>query len=114
MKVLNKNQIIILVIALMLVSAGYLNYTSIQNENTIATSIGENGIDYAGIGDAKLVSSNGIIESNEEVALVPNNEILEDLAISEENKNEIETVVTNSNTTSEDIKEYFSSSRLID
>lgn len=112
MKVLNKNQIIILVIALMLVSAGYLNYTSIQNENTIATSIGENGIDYAGIGDAKLVSSNGIIESNEEVALVPNNEILEDLAISEENKNEIETVVTNSNTTSEDIKEYFSSSHL--
>ena len=111
MKVLKRNQIIILVIALMLVSAGYLNYTATQNENTIPTSIGENSIDYAGIGDAKLVSSNGIIESNEEVYLVPNNDIEENTIISEENKNEIESTVTNSQV-SEDVKEYFSSSRL--
>lgn len=110
MKVLKRNQIIILVIALMLVSAGYLNFTANQNNETIPTSIGENSIDYAGIGDAKLVSSNGIVETNEQVALVPNNEVQEN-TITEENQNEIETTTTNSQA-SNDAKEYFSSSRL--
>ena len=34
MKVLKRNQLIILVIALMLVTAGYLNFTSMYNEET--------------------------------------------------------------------------------
>ena len=55
--ILKKNQIIILAIALMLVSAGYLNYTATSNENTVETSI-EDKLDYAGIGDAKLVNAN--------------------------------------------------------
>ena len=60
MKMLKRNQIIVLVIALMLVSAGYLNYTANTESNTVATSSQEE-IQYAGIGDAKLVSSNGIV-----------------------------------------------------
>ena len=64
MKILKKNQIIILVIALMLVSAGYLNYSANLNEVQKTASIG----------DAKLVSSNGIVETNtQETALVENN-----------------------------------------
>ena len=40
--VIKKNQLAILVIALMLVTAGYLNYTSINNENYIETSANVN------------------------------------------------------------------------
>lgn len=109
MKVLKRNQIIILVVALMLVSAGYLNYVSNQNNNMIPTSITENSIDYAGIGDAKLVSSNAV-EENKQEDLVPNNELEENI-ITEEMQNEINTITTTSQIT-EEIKEYFSSSRL--
>ena len=107
MKVLKRNQIIVLVIALMLVSAGYLNYTAnTQTNTTIPTSV-EEGIEYAGIGDAKLVSSNGIVNTNTQEAMVENNSIaIEENAIveniAEETKN------TNATTTDE----YFSSSKL--
>ncbi len=110
MKIIKRNQIIILVIALMLVSAGYLNYTANQND-TIATSVGENGIDYAGIGDAKLVSSNAVEEENKQEGLVPNNEIQEN-TIAEQNQNEIDTATTTNSQVSKETKEYFSSSRL--
>ena len=113
MKVIKRNQIIILVIALMLVSAGYLNYSTNQNKNTIATSVEQEGIDYAGIGDAKLVSSNAVEEENEQEGLVPNDETQENTII-EENKNETETATTTttSSQVSAETKEYFSSSRL--
>lgn len=112
MKVIKRNQIIILVIALMLVSAGYLNYTTNQNKNTIATSVEEESIDYAGIGDAKLVSGNAVEEENTQEGLVPNDEIQEN-SIIEENQNEIEITTTTTNSqVSEETKEYFSSSRL--
>lgn len=61
-KILKRNQLIILVIALMLVTAGYLNYNTNNNE-TIQTNANE--IEIAGIGDATLVSSNNIVEENE-------------------------------------------------
>lgn len=120
MKILKRNQIIIIVIALMLVTAGYLNYTANSN-NTIPTSTEEK--DIASIGDAKLVSSNGIVESTNEEALVSNEneskETIQETAIVEndsENKstninNSTNTSVTTS-TTSKETKEYFSASRL--
>ncbi len=105
MKILKKNQIIILVIALMLVSAGYLNYSANLNEVQKTASIG----------DAKLVSSNGIVEKNtQETALVENqnNEI-------ETNANETALVENNKEQTEETTKtnakisnEYFSQTRL--
>jgi len=107
MKVLKRNQIIILVIALMLVSAGYLNYTANQG-NSIETSGIEDGMQYAGIGDAKLVSSNGIVEQNEEV--VESNTVVEQ---KNEIKEEENTIIEETNATIEkETKEYFSSSRL--
>ena len=102
-KILKRNQIIILVIALMLVSAGYLNYVSNQTNETIPT------VDYAGIGDAKLVSSNAVDE-NEEEGLVPNDEVLENTII-EQTEDESETTTTNSKVTQK-TDEYFSTSRL--
>lgn len=64
MKSLKKNQVIIFVIALMLVAAGYLNYdTNISEEIPVSTEIlDENQL--ADIGDAKLVNANEISENN--------------------------------------------------
>lgn len=68
-KVLKKNQLAILVIALMLVTAGYLNYTSTQN----AMQTGVNTVDgeqYAAIGDATLVNSGELIEESDKQSIL--------------------------------------------
>lgn len=107
MKNLKKNQIIIFVIALMLVSAGYLNYTATHNGNTIETSSELNAtLEYAGIGDAKLVNSNGIVQTNSVEDIVPNEEA--DSNIVEKDTAIGEAVTTNT----KEVDEYFSSSKL--
>lgn len=107
MKNLKKNQIIIFVIALMLVSAGYLNYTATHDGNTIETSSELNAtLEYAGIGDAKLVNSNGVIETNSIQDIVPNEEI--DSNVVEDNTAIGEAITTNT----KEVDEYFSSSKL--
>ena len=58
MKVLKRNQLIILVISLMLVTAGYLNFTS-TNEKM------ENKDVVAELGDATLVSNNNVVNENQ-------------------------------------------------
>lgn len=63
-KILKKNQIIIYIIALMLVTAGYLNFTTNTKNADIATSMQMESTDdmqLADIGDAQLVSSNDIV-----------------------------------------------------
>lgn len=85
MRILKNNQIIIYVIALMLVAAGYLNYTS-QDNKLIETSSDAGIIDtneIADIGDAKLVSSNDVTEENNvdqntNIANTAENEIAEE------------------------------------
>ena len=62
--ILKKNQIIIYVIAIMLMTAGYLNYTTKQGENSIQTSLDIEAKDdsrLADIGDATLVSSSDVV-----------------------------------------------------
>ena len=54
MKVLKRNQLIVLVISLMLITAGYLNFTA-NNENIVTSTIADRS-DEA-IGDAELVST---------------------------------------------------------
>ena len=105
LKIIKKNQLTILVISLMLVTAGYLNY----NENLQASS------EIADIGDATLVSSNisnSTInqgsETNKKEA-VNNTNVTENEVASSISTNE-ESVQTNSKVS--DTKEYFSSSRL--
>lgn len=83
MKIIKRNQLIILVISLMLITAGYLNFTA--DNNTVATSYLT-----AELGDATLVSSNSVVENSiEENAVIENNTV----EISEEN-NTVETVAT--------------------
>lgn len=65
-KILKKNQIMIYIIALMLMTAGYLNYTTNQ-ENSLETSIQMEAKDdtrLADIGDAKLVNGEVVNEQN--------------------------------------------------
>ena len=99
MKILKKNQIIIFVIALMLITAGYLSYTPKDNENTVIVSTTLDNTTIAGIGDATLVNSNNIVESN-----------ISSNTVEETNANTIETNSEENNIETED--DYFTNSRL--
>lgn len=61
LKNIKSNQIILFVIALMLVSAGYLSY-SMKGTPVSSNIVSENEV--SSIGDAQLVSSNNVIDSN--------------------------------------------------
>lgn len=61
LKNIKSNQIILFVVALMLVSAGYLSY-SMRGPPVSSNIVSENEV--SSIGDAQLVSSNNIIDSN--------------------------------------------------
>jgi len=104
MKILKKNQLIVLVISLMLITAGYLNFTSQENNNIIPTSE-----IIAELGDATLVSSTPVtneIEKNEISNEVENSAIGE--AASENN-----IVTENVLETAEQIEDsYFTTSKL--
>ncbi|HIU51536.1 MAG TPA: SpoIIIAH-like family protein [Candidatus Merdicola faecigallinarum] len=63
MKVIKKNQVIIFAIALMLMAAGYLSYDARNKESLVSANIVEEN-KIAGIGDAKLVSSNNVVMEN--------------------------------------------------
>ena len=105
MKIIKKNQLTILVLSLMLITAGYLNYNDkIQNSTEVAA-----------IGDATLVSSNlsnklenkienqsNAVENN--IINSTTEEVASSISVTEE------TVKTNSQSTNKE--EYFTSSRL--
>ena len=67
MKNFKKNQVVIFVIALMLVTAGYLNFSNQEKlkENLIPTSSVADSEEMAAIGDATVVNANEV--TNEEV-----------------------------------------------
>ena len=105
MKILKRNQLIILVISLMLVTAGYLNFTSTNNIQNNTNVIAE-------LGDATLVSSNNVEEQNEAIVENNNEDYAEDKT---ENKIEGEAVETvQNNEIIETIQEdtYFTTSKL--
>lgn len=108
MKLFKKNQVIIYVIALMLVAAGYLNYTANGNTNSIIPTSGtEEELDQmANIGDAQLVSSNDIV--NEAVKNTANN--IENAKTENTSSNAVTTSSTTTNTTNN--SDYFKTSKL--
>ena len=99
MKILKRNQLIVLVISLMLITAGYLNFTSNQ-KNIITSTIAQR--DDNSIGDAQLVSTvpsedeknkienllNGEADLNQEENLEIENTISTNTAVKTEEKNE--------------------------
>ena len=70
---LKRKEFLIYAIALMLVTAGYFNYSSNLNNNSIETNA-END-EFAEIGDARLVDSNDVVEndSSKEVSNINEN-----------------------------------------
>lgn len=66
-KLLKKNQVVVYVIALMLVVAGYLNFTT-NNEQALETSLQMESDDMqiADIGDAKLANSDDVVTGSAE------------------------------------------------
>ena len=59
---------IISVIALVLITVGYMNFTSNTLNTTETTGMLLDSEQMAGIGDAKLVNSNNVVNNNEEVS----------------------------------------------
>lgn len=126
MKLFKKNQIIVYVIVLMLMTAGYLNYTTnTEKEASIETSMqmeASDDMQLADIGDATLVNSNEVVseekaeEKNDATNTMTetnNNTSTNTVATSEENttKDEItkeDTKETNSNPSND----YFVKSKL--
>ena len=86
-QILKKNQIIISVIAIMLIAAGYMNYTS-NEKQALETAVLTDSEKYAGIGDATLVSAN-VADNNDLVNNDETQNIIDDSAKNEEKKDEI-------------------------
>lgn len=115
-KVIKGNQIIIIVIAIMLVTVGYLNFNMEEhNQDYVATSSNESVKE--GIGDAKLVNSDSTVDEFAYTeALVENaSELASNDVIVTNSSNEIEKEGENSqekneNESNED--DYFTASRL--
>lgn len=109
MKLFKKNQVVIYVIALMLVVAGYLNYTATNDfDSAVQTSSSEEElVQMANIGDAQLVSSNVVSEEN----ITQNNNNTNN-AIVENNETGDNSTMSTSSNVSKDNKDYFSTSKL--
>ena len=116
--ILKKNQIIIYVIAIMLMTAGYLNYTTKQGENSIQTSLDIEAKDdsrLADIGDATLVSSDVVVD---DLKNETNTENTTNTATNEVKENNIDNNVNQVNNTEETLSnvsnntEYFTKSKL--
>ena len=63
MKLLKKNQVIIYSIAVLLMVAGYLNYTTTTKPLDASSGEINNTYEYANTGDARLASSNDVVEN---------------------------------------------------
>lgn len=109
MKILKRNQIVVAVIALMLVTAGYLNFANQNKEsNLIPTSSAADSELMAGIGDAQLVSANETKENNQ-----TQNETVENTGnVATTNKTKEDTASNITQNTSAQEDSYFAQSRL--
>ena len=121
LKSINKNQVIVLVVALLLISVGYLNFSA-MNKDDEYYEVSTNAIEYAGIGDAKLVSSSNVEEETNDIseigeALITTSENIDKKEGVDKNENIDGTlnVIKNDNTvqtSSKENDEYFSNSKL--
>ena len=127
MKNFKKNQVVIFVAALMLITAGYLNFSN-ENKNLVPTSSLADSEQIASIGDATLVNANEIednliedkttsknndlqenlVQSN----ITPNENVIQSNIVSNENIIESNEQANQTNTQIISKDEYFTQSRL--
>lgn len=113
MKLFKKNQIIIYVIVLMLMTAGYLNYTTNTEKQSVETSMqmeANDDMQLADIGDATLVNSNDIVTENTTNTTDTIDESNNTVIGNKITTNENETVETNSSDSNSN--DYFVKSKL--
>ncbi len=106
MKIIKRNQLIILVISLMLITAGYLNFTSDSNTSKETAKL------FAELGDATLVSTNAIVENNEteiENTVASNNAVAENTVSNDASNVEENAIETNAEAVDDT---YFTTSKL--
>lgn len=113
MRFIKKNQVIIAVIGLMLITAGYLNFTNNSDVNQVLeTGTLTDTLDMAAIGDAQLVSSEPVNDSDllEEESVLSTEESQQNGTENDEcNVEETELTETSAEATTD---EYFTKSRL--
>ncbi len=112
MKLLKKNQVIIYVIAVMLMVAGYLNYTTTVSDKSIQVSSdnSNNTSNSTNIGDARLVSSE-VVNENTTNEINTTNQFEENNSISNEDSKETNEEI-DTEETSADASDYFAKSKL--
>ena len=92
-KIMKKNQVVLLALALMLMTAGYMNYTNNhENENMLLASLGDAKLVSANVvNDTNILNevNNSVVESNNEENIVEQNQIVQNTTN--------ETVETNAN-----------------
>ena len=112
MKLLKKNQVIIYVIAVMLMVAGYLNYTTTVSDKSIQVSSNNsnNTSNTTNIGDARLVSSE-VVNENTTNEINNTNQFEENNSISNEDIKETNEEI-DTEETSADVSDYFAKSKL--
>lgn len=110
MKLFKKNQIIIYVIVLMLMTAGYLNYTiDSEKQTSVETSMqveSNDDMKLADIGDATLVNSNDVVTQNTANSMNETNNV--NTTLEETTEKQDIAIETNSNNTND----YFVKSKL--
>ena len=113
MKLLKKNQVIIYVIAVMLMVAGYLNYTTTVSDETAEVSSynSNNTSNSTNIGDARLVSSEVVNENTTNTTNTTENQVAESTTNETNTTNQ---TIDNSSTqeTSTVVEDYFAKSKL--
>lgn len=107
--ILKKNQVIISAIAIMLIAAGYMNYTANTKDALEASALADTEA-YAQLGDATLVSANVTDNTTIGTAISTNTENTENIENSENTGNTENTEATQTSSSSSD--EYFTESRL--
>ena len=123
MKIFKKNQIIIYVIALVLMTVGYLNYTNRTKKiDSVETSVETesenlNNTNSDEIGDAKLVSSDDIASNDNENIVEENLDASKETEENNENEekedqNQVQTEQTNGEVNKEEDDDYFEKSKL--
>ena len=110
--ILKKNQVIISAIAIMLIAAGYMNYTANTKDALEASALADTEA-YAQLGDATLVSANVTDNTTIGTAISTNTENTENIENSENTENTGNTENTEATQTSGSTSnEYFTESRL--
>lgn len=123
MKIFKRNQIIIYVIALMIMAAGYLNYSTNVSKKDLETSLqieAKDDTKIADIGDATLVNSNDVVSESSNNEKNDNNTIPEKIteANNEVKKQNIDNIDNNeektlqTSSTENSKNEYFIKSKL--